>query len=484
MTPRTTAIIYIRKSLVKSTGIDPASPEMQEQECRLLAAKNNWQVEVFSDAEGHRSGKTDKRPGYQALLARAQLPDVAAIIVYKYSRLARNTRLLLQLVDTLAKLGVQLISVANAIDASTAQGRMMLTIVSSFDEMYSNEMSDTRKEQIEFMRREKGRHYGLAPFGSVRQEQNGDLVLVPSTASQPNGTDHDALTHLYKLYTEQHLSVRVIAVQLNATGWQYRDRHGQLRNWTDDDVRRAIASHWIYAGYVTIGRAYRDQEEIIPGSHAPLLPDTLTAPAAARMATNFSLRGLGKRPAAQYPLTNLIACAQCGSSLRGKTDDDRRYYIHPLPVDHKATWPALAIEEAIRQHLAAIQLPENIAHQSAALFNEYTRAQQNAPVATAAQHHLDIALERLTEIYTEGHLTRAQYDARRAAYLAQRPTLPAAAPIQPAFYNAVPLSLVALHCTPARLRELTRALYAHITLTPTRPFTITYTPHPWAAAFA
>lgn len=286
-----------------------------------------------------------------------------------------------------------------------------------------------------------------------------------------------------KFFAQFALAI-VIAVRLNADGWQYRDRHGQLRKWTDDDVRRAIASHWLYAGYVTIGRAYRDQEEIIPGSHAPLLPDALTAAAAARMAKTDAQRGHGKRPAAQYPLTNLITCAQCGSHLRGKIDAERRYYIHPLPVAHTSTWPAPAIEQAIRQHIAAIQLPAEITRYSAALYNEYLLTQKNAPVTTAAQQHIDIALERLTEIYTEGHLTRAQYDSRRAAYLAQRPPAQETPAPPPGLYDAAPLSTVAIECTPARLREITRALYARITLTPTRPFIVTYIPHPWAAAFA
>lgn len=72
------------------------------------------------------SGKNTDRPELKKMLDYVREGDV--LEVESYSRIARNTADLLNIVDTLQKKGVDFVSQKEAIDTSTPQGRLMFTI--------------------------------------------------------------------------------------------------------------------------------------------------------------------------------------------------------------------------------------------------------------------------------------------------------------------------------------------------------------------
>lgn len=72
------------------------------------------------------SGKNTDRPQFKAMMDFVREGD--SLIVESYSRLARSTHDLLEIVDALAKKGVSFVSLKENIDTSTPQGKLMLTI--------------------------------------------------------------------------------------------------------------------------------------------------------------------------------------------------------------------------------------------------------------------------------------------------------------------------------------------------------------------
>ncbi|MEG2650470.1 MAG: recombinase family protein, partial [Eubacterium sp.] len=72
------------------------------------------------------SGKDTNRPQLKAMLDYVREGDT--VVVESYSRLARSTKDLLNIVDELSSKGVQFISQKENIDTTTPQGRLMLTI--------------------------------------------------------------------------------------------------------------------------------------------------------------------------------------------------------------------------------------------------------------------------------------------------------------------------------------------------------------------
>lgn len=72
------------------------------------------------------SGKNTDRPQLKAMMDFVREGDT--LIVESYSRLARSTHDLLDIVEALTKKGVAFVSLKENIDTSTPQGKLMLTI--------------------------------------------------------------------------------------------------------------------------------------------------------------------------------------------------------------------------------------------------------------------------------------------------------------------------------------------------------------------
>lgn len=107
------------------------------------------------------SGKNTARKQLQEMLNFVRDGDV--VIVESYSRMARSTRDLLDIVETLKEKGVEFISKKEAIDTSTPAGRLMLTI---FAGLYQFERECTLERQAEGIREAKkaGKYKGRKPI--------------------------------------------------------------------------------------------------------------------------------------------------------------------------------------------------------------------------------------------------------------------------------------------------------------------------------
>lgn len=455
-----TGVIYIRKSYVPLGRTDPASPAMQEQVCRDRCIAMGLAPEVYTDAEGHLSGQTDERPAWRRARARLGDPDVGALIVYAWNRAFRNTRRLLELVDDLDRLGTTFVSVSHNLDTSTADGRMILTFLAAVDESEVTRSSERRVATIDYLRREKGRHYGTAPFGTVRLRSDGDLVLFPSQIEQPAGTDHQALAELYRLNALGQLSYAQIADQLNVAGWRYRRRGGGLTLWRPERVRSILTQHWLYSGHVVIGRAYRGDYEIIPGSHQALLAPDLIQAAAMRFASRLPYRR--RQPPAAYPLSGVLRCG-CGDWLPGGRDKrGERYYMHvrPCAAGLKRMAPADAMEALVIERISSLAIPEDIWENARENVMQRLAAEQSGRSPEAERQRIELAIERLKDLYTWGELAADEYHQRKAALQAQLPAAIAEAPAA----AAIALRADICSCTPGQLQALIRAIFEEIVI--------------------
>lgn len=107
------------------------------------------------------SGKNTARKELQNMLQFVRVGDT--VIVESYSRLARSTRDLLDIVEALKSKGVEFISKKEAIDTCTPAGRLMLTI---FAGLYQFERESTLERQAEGIKEAKkaGKYKGRKPI--------------------------------------------------------------------------------------------------------------------------------------------------------------------------------------------------------------------------------------------------------------------------------------------------------------------------------
>ena len=105
--------------------------------------ENGKVSKVFIDK---MSGKDTNRPQLKAMLDYVRENDT--VVVSEYSRLARSTRDLIDIVETLKAKGVNVISMKENYDNNTPQGRLILKIFMDIAEFERELMLQRQKEGI------------------------------------------------------------------------------------------------------------------------------------------------------------------------------------------------------------------------------------------------------------------------------------------------------------------------------------------------
>jgi DNA invertase Pin-like site-specific DNA recombinase len=106
--------------------------EPQLDALRAYARRRRAKLVTFTDRG--ISGRTDRRPGLDAMMSAVRRRDVEAVIITKLDRLARSTRHLCELADELKALGVDLIVLDQAIDSSTPSGKLLFDVLAAVAE--------------------------------------------------------------------------------------------------------------------------------------------------------------------------------------------------------------------------------------------------------------------------------------------------------------------------------------------------------------
>ena len=98
------------------------------------------------------SGKNTDRPQLTAMLDYVREGDT--VVVESYSRIARNTKDLLEIIDRLNEKGVAFVSQKEQIDTSTAAGRLMLTIFAGLAQFERECLLERQAEGIAIAKQE------------------------------------------------------------------------------------------------------------------------------------------------------------------------------------------------------------------------------------------------------------------------------------------------------------------------------------------
>jgi DNA invertase Pin-like site-specific DNA recombinase len=121
--------IYARVST--NSGQDPA---MQVRELREYCKNRCWKI-AGEFVDSGISGAIDSRPQLNRLMADAHRRRLDIVAVWDFSRFARSTSHLLRALETFSTLGIDFVSIREAIDTATPTGKMVFTILGSVAEL-------------------------------------------------------------------------------------------------------------------------------------------------------------------------------------------------------------------------------------------------------------------------------------------------------------------------------------------------------------
>lgn len=154
---------------------------LTQNESRQVEMLNKYGVDkVFIEKA---SGKDTNRTQLKSLLNYCRENDI--VIVESISRISRNTKDLLNIIDTLTKKQVEFVSIKENIDTRTPQGKFMLTVFGALAELERESILERQREGIEIAKRQN--KYKGKPKKQIDKERfaemcgkwrNGEITAV------------------------------------------------------------------------------------------------------------------------------------------------------------------------------------------------------------------------------------------------------------------------------------------------------------------
>lgn len=169
---------------MEKTYIGYARVSTEEQnEARQLQSFEGYSGRIRKVFIDKLSGKNTNRPQLQAMLNYVREGDV--VVVSDFSRLARSTKDMLQIVQELTDKGVGLISLKEQVDTDTPQGRFMLTVFAALAELERETILQRQREGIAIAKQE-GKYRGRTPIpfneekfrAECKKWRNGEQTAV------------------------------------------------------------------------------------------------------------------------------------------------------------------------------------------------------------------------------------------------------------------------------------------------------------------
>jgi DNA invertase Pin-like site-specific DNA recombinase len=147
--------LYIRVSTAEQ------NPDGQENELKEYAANRGWHIsKIYRDVI---SGAKNSRPALNELMADARKKKMEIILCWKFDRFARSVVHLLNALEEFRSVGIEFASVSEAIDTTTAAGKMVFVVLGAVAELERSLIAERVRMGVENARR-KGKRLGRPPI--------------------------------------------------------------------------------------------------------------------------------------------------------------------------------------------------------------------------------------------------------------------------------------------------------------------------------
>lgn len=439
-----TAAAYVRVSTDKQ---DEYSLDSQLKLIREYAAGHDMDVpQEFVFVEDGVSGRSaKKRPAFQRMIAlakdRAHPFDV--VLVWKFSRFARNQEESIVYKSMLSKLGVEVVSISEPLDDSPF-GSLVERIIEWMDEFYSIRLS------------------GEVKRGMAEKVSRAEIVTVPAYGYDVRGKTYvpngqaATVRRIYADFLGGKGAV-TIARELAEEGVRTRRGSPPSNRWVRYILRNPVyigKIRWSRDGkidYVHGAEKDNDSAVLIDGGFEPIVDaETFAAVQQKLERRAVSLPYTRHDQPVDWMLKGLVRCSACGSTLvyasTACPSMQCHKYAHGLcQVSH-----ALSIAKANRAVIAEL---ENCA--AAARFPIAPRALKKADGPDYARliSVEELKLRRVAEAYEAGIDSLAEYSRKKAKLTANIEQLRAR-------QSADATAAAAASISPAAMQRKTREVLA------------------------
>ena len=292
---------------------------------REYASRNNHDVakEYVDEAE---SGKTADRPQMQQMIADARRSNhpFDLILVWKFSRFARNREDAIVFKSLLKKHGVRVVSITEPSEDSPT-GRLLEAIIETLDEFYSANLA---QETLRGMRESASRGTYLppyAPYGYNRVKIRDGSRLRPSLEIDP------ARSPVVERIFQDALSgngLKEICRRLNDDGIP----PGRGSRWSITTLHYLLTNE-AYSGTLIWGRTSRNTQSANPirvdGAWPALISRDVFDNVQSALKERAPAKANPARTGSKYLLSGLVRCGICNKMYIGQEAKSGRfaYYV-------------------------------------------------------------------------------------------------------------------------------------------------------------
>lgn len=299
--------IYVRVS--SEDQLTGYSIPGQLEELRAYAAEHNLSIYREYVDDGYSGKSIDGRPAMLELLADAKQGRFQTVITWKLNRLARNLADQLKMLEIFKQHNIGYTSLTEQFDSSSPQGNFALQMLGAIAQM--------EREQIA-----QNTRLGMQKRSAGGNWNSGNIVLgyewITGVDTEPHVriVPHEA--RLVQSIFEQYLSGRgfkAITNQLNGAGYMTKKK----KPFSITTIR-SILTNVNYIGLIRYtahekftGASSDRTSQVAQGTHEPIISMGLWNEVQELL--NSRSRSPIKQINRHYPLTGLLKCPMCGSSM-------------------------------------------------------------------------------------------------------------------------------------------------------------------------
>lgn len=412
---------YVR---VSTSGQEELSPDSQAKLLKDFAKKNDMIVlQIFYEL-GISGRKADKRPEFQKMiaLAKSDKHPVDCIIVWKFSRFARNQEESIVYKSLLKKKhNVEVLSVSEPL-VDGPFGSLIERIIEWMDEYYSVRLSgEVTRGMTEKAKR--GGYQARPPLGYEIQERGKPPVIVPEEA--------EIIKIIFDKYVNEHTGIFDIARYLNLCG--FKTSHNKPFERRSIEY---ILQNPTYCGMIRWNRTVSETNEIRPesewivsdGQQPAIISKELFDKAQIRYKSEY--KPSGTRPSSTYKhwLSGLMKCPVCGRTMIAKTVNNQKSYCYFTCYGYskgkclaKTSVSSLKLEPAVLASIKEVLDTGNIIYRHVEPVQE-TSVDLNVIITEQLRKNVE-KFDRIREAYRNGVDTLDEYKENKRMVQEEKETL-------------------------------------------------------------
>jgi DNA invertase Pin-like site-specific DNA recombinase len=143
------------------------NPENQLIKLRSFAERHQWVI--YREYVDYASGAKPSRPQFDEMLRDARARQFDIILIVRIDRLARSTRHLLNVLESLQGFGVDLVCTDQEIDTKSPAGKLLFTILGAVSELELDLIRERTKDGLA-RARAQGKRLGRPPSPAKTEE--------------------------------------------------------------------------------------------------------------------------------------------------------------------------------------------------------------------------------------------------------------------------------------------------------------------------